>query len=726
MAGDPMTTWSEWDKAHWRQGSGYVDWWQILEPSGISKATDGLRNVSTVENPFLLNVFRSATNTQSPQALVKQSGSSSEASAKIPSLPLASPTEHPSRLLSDAGDGDRESAQNQLRAIFGPEDFSLVPIPTFADNGEEFVNTIVNPKDKNWLPEQGELPVLDDPETVIVGVIDTGIPLYHNRFFTNDGNSRVLAAWNQGAEAMKGGADALSVQEYLPFGRELLQKEIEQAKQDHATQEGFNEALGLVDLKNIFGRRDLAHRTAHGAHVLDTAAGYAPSDPLARKIKIIAVNLPHRITLGQAGEFLDLFVAYGLLRISHLANAIWEKSAAAHSWPSIKKLRLVVNLSYGRQAGSKDGQDLLPDFRRLVPHTTLGGKLEFDMVLPSGNDNLARRNAEFLLKGGEKQAVLWRILPEDRSSNYIEIWSDQYTTNGEEQDLAGPIPLAIELEGPDGVTTGLQAGVHGEAKKFGEVGRIYCERVPSDGVTSRFKYLICLAPTLRNGPSWKKVVPAGDWKVTLKHKNADPTEELRVRAAIQTDQSLLPAGGSGLSSYFVDPEYVRFDRDTGRANDIHGPHGGGLTAEAKRVKQSGTLNASAVGDAVMAIAGYRRSDGRVADYSAAGFQAGTNHEAPVVALVSDDGAAHLGTMGASARDGGVAFLSGTSFATAQATRILAEHYAGLPNQAGNHGPQILEALVNQSAEDPHAGAVSELKAKHGRIPSPVRPRVSRM
>ena len=74
------------------------------------------------------------------------------------------------------------------------------------------------PKDEDdWetTPDEvvARLPTLPD-DTVIVGVIDTGVALGHRAFRFSEGASRVIASWQQTARFEHQG------QRYLPFGEE--------------------------------------------------------------------------------------------------------------------------------------------------------------------------------------------------------------------------------------------------------------------------------------------------------------------------------------------------------------------------------------------------------------------------------------------------------------------------------------------------------------------------
>lgn len=56
-------------------------------------------------------------------------------------------------------------------------------------------------------------------KSVIVGVIDAGIALSHERFRRPGGGTRILSAWSQGGK--------WAGQTHLPFGRELMQADID-------------------------------------------------------------------------------------------------------------------------------------------------------------------------------------------------------------------------------------------------------------------------------------------------------------------------------------------------------------------------------------------------------------------------------------------------------------------------------------------------------------------
>ena len=106
---------------------------------------------------------------------------------------------------------------------------------------------------------------------------------------------------------------------------------------------------------------------------------------------------------------------------------------------------------------------------------------------------------------------------------------------------------------------------------------------------------------------------------------------------------------------------------------------GKIEEDSTYIKRAGTMNASTAHQSVIRVAGYRHSDGRPALYSATGFSSSdpsmNNPNVamhPTLALPSEDTPALFGTLAAGSADGSVMAARGTSFASAQATRLVAK------------------------------------------------------
>lgn len=602
------------------------------------------------------------------------------------------------------------------------------PVPKFAWNSE------FEPGDdsSSWEPPS-ELKWNPSDSTVIVGIIDTDIALGHRSTrLPGSGNTRILASWQQSAVPpgeynTKG--KARMKKNNLPFGRELLADEIDDLLEEHSIggrangwldEEAFNRAAGLVDFRNIYGHRGLARRAAHGTHVLDRAAGYDPSaigydpskdDHRAEEVRIIVVNLPPREVVGLSGSFLEVYIAMGIARIIEVAKG-FDPNAP-----------VIVNLSFGKQAGPRDGSGLIA---RLIETINKGRELENGdhqpgrntsgrhryidkgtvyLTIPAGNDNLERGNAVAKLHklGDPKNRMIlpWRILPEDQSSNYVEIWSDKFDAD---DIIDQKIPLKISIKLPNGLSWGasldkswqdLHENLRGDdsedvdnvfRKKIEDIARVYCKlvkvKIAPEGARQEYRihYFICSAPTLVQHPH-SATAPAGLWNIELENMTG---KELSVFANVQTDQSVMPDGVTGLRSYFDDVRYRRFDETTGRRTDTY-PYPGNEEPirEREGSARHGTLNALSINkDYSILTAGYRATDGAPAHYSGTGRSPSLKDDespfpdAPTLALVTDDGPAHPGVLSAGSRDGSAVAMQGTSTAAPQITREIAERIAG--------------------------------------------------
>ncbi len=665
------------------------------------------------------------------------------------------------RQIAQAGLNAGQSPLLGPPALGSADYSSIAPVPAYALNhpcaGKPDFAAHLD-AEKSWLPDPGKLPDLPD-ETVIVGVIDVGIPLGHNRWRNPDGSSRILAAWQ-----MPGEWSGLS-QPYLPFGRELYRDDIDRLLAEYSggsltgwlDEAGFNAATGTLDMEHVKGPRDLAGRHSHGAHVLDAAAGCSP-EPAGNaeaafrdRVRIITVNIPGSGIFGASGTYLDDYMIYAVQRITDLADAIWLKNHPgfdpAADWAEPVGYPVVLNLSFGKQAGSKDTLDRFPNtLSRFHQAREAARLMPVRVVMPVGNDNLLRCNAYLEPMPGETLSLDWRVSPQDQSSNFVEIW----TRNQDGSDCA---PLELALVPPGGDDTGFQVRV-GQPEHYselGDYGRIYCQQIDegdSDGGGAsrrKFRYVLCTAPTARaagDGPT----APAGVWKIRVKNRS---DSQIQCVLSVQTDQQVLPGRPVNLRSYFDDPGYRVFDED-GHLVESYGyppePVGNDDLEYDTPVRRHGTMNASVTHGAVARVAGYRVSDGRPAPYSATGRGStggeddGTalghqryhdRRSEPNAALPTEDGPAHFGILAAGSANGSVTAMSGTSFASSQATRVVAE---ALVAGIGNSGSQQILSVLGHAAERrcgdgwPHGNAMSAGHGQvlgSGRIASPLSPRVSR-
>ncbi|MGV6849988.1 MAG: hypothetical protein ACWA5A_16575 [Marinibacterium sp.] len=640
--------------------------------------------------------------------------------------------------------GYREVAA-ATRAVFGDK----VPLPDAVTNAgfEAHMDSA------DWLPPMDGITadMLPPDDAVIVGVIDTAIAVGHQRFLEKDGaGTRFLAAWQQSgppAGAVVNGV--FQDQPYLPFGREILKPEIDRLLAEcraggGALDEGeFNHRAGLVDMINLHGQRELNFEVAHGTHVLDTASGFDITDPevsadmLARR-PLIAVTLPNQFLIGPSGNYLEYFVIHAVQRIVDLADAFWQrrqdlvgKCGNRSGYP------IVINLSYGLQAGPKDGTMVFETFvTRLTEARLRDGKSPVRVVLPAGNANLDKGNAVGRAGGGTDApfAVDWHLQPEDQTPNFLEIWSGELTG-------PDPRPMKLRVTLPDGTHNDLSAGADGEVLDFGTHARVYAREVTGSALrfddtqqvqaapTRRQNYILCTAPTQSHQPGAPQT-PSGKWRIEIVVDEADP---LDIYAGVQTDQSYLPGQAVGLLAYLDDARYEPLDGQ-GDEKDTYLYSPRDLTpdeadqeplASEGPLQRKGTLNAIASLQNAVVVAGFRRSDGQPATYSSTASppDLALGRGAPTASFPSDDGPAHDGMLAAGSRSGSVVRLQGTSFATAAATRLVADrleswtgdpHWLHVPG-----GPADIRALA-EAAEttNRYTHKVFAAKSGLGRVPMP--------
>ena len=654
------------------------------------------------------------------------------------------------------------------------------------------------------LPGKGSAKLPDDmkvPEdTVIAGVVDVGIPLGHHATRLPNGKTRILAAWQQTANrvAQDGTPDNKANQFYLPSGREVLADEINNALQvlsspdprtGYLDEEEFNRRLGLEDYTTPFGQRDLGQRASHGAHVLGTSVGMDPDDDRAGRTRIIAVNMPDRSLVGHSAQFLEYFAIHGIMRVVMLADALWDKQHGKTSTSDLQSFPIVINLSFGKQASSRDGLDPLTRFlQELNDFRATQKRRPVILSLPAGNENLNRGNIRSRIPAGAEVTFDWRVQPEDQSANFVEIWSDHRAVEEDEES-----PLAIELRAPNSLPSVMAGGKHHEVLDYslapsgadvseiqnGLLARVYSERQQSSSTSlptqaahrdTLEEQIISVLQSFQNGdaagsveldedrasherPSLSRqfyliatkqtalfedtpVAPSGVWRIRLRNRSEKP---IMAYVNIQSDQTEHPRLVVNQRSYFERPEYVRFD-ETGRPVDTATYPLDGSRPEVTDIspvlRRHGTINALGFTKESFLAAGHRDSDGRMAPYSSSGlFRASSGGPLPKREQSRKEGAAPFVSF--PTRDGAAHY--GTLASGSRDGTCVAQE--GTSFAAAQLTRRLIELFLDDRNADAEAilaceaqaeeargvfpGRAVQLKMGHGRLGNPVRPRVAR-
>jgi hypothetical protein len=543
------------------------------------------------------------------------------------------------------------------------------------------------------------------PGTVIIGIIDDGIPFAHERFRKADGTTRVESVWVQ---------HGLSADVPIGFdnGFEVLKADIDNylatcRQGDAIDEDEIYRRAGVADFTRD-GRKSLAWRASHGAHVMDVACGWDPEE--APDWRIICVQLPTATTADSSGASLAPYAVKALEYIRNRAQAI---AGPGQSLP------VVVNFSYGLLAGPHDGTHAIElAFDRILrQHNTTPGNKPMRVVIPSGNSHLARAHATVSFQANGDEATLpLRVLPDDLTPSFVEIWLPPAAAAGNRVELT--------IATPHGDTSPPLEENDSFILQYDVAGKVLCEaRYHSyPAPTGRGMFLISLQPTMRIESEnslvpTDPVAPAGLWNLTL--RNIGLSSHEAVEAWVQRDDAPVGYPRRGRQSYFDAPSYR-----------IYGHDGDPLEEDdpACPVKRAGSINAIATGKDTIVIGGLLRKELRPPDYSAGGpittpVGAASPHRCgPDALTVSDDSTVRLGVLAAGTRSGSVIAMNGTSVAAPLITRWIAGELA-----AGRQGNR---KAVWKLAHDKEAALLapkpSPERGGAGRAPLPPhRPKIGR-
>jgi hypothetical protein len=414
---------------------------------------------------------------------------------------------------------------------------------------------------------------------------------------------------------------------------------------------------------------------------------------------------------------------------------------------------VVINFSYGMQAGPKDGwHDFEAALRGFIEARRAEGK-QVRVVMPVGNDNTDRCAASRVLgKAGEKDPqtyfdaeetldLPWRILPADGTSNFVEIWSGSLSRNDATNALAN---LALDVTPPGQGRLAVGTLGDGTFHDLGDYARVYSRIKRGAADSYRIALLVCVGPTLEYGNTLPEA-PAGKWTIRIKYSQPVATD---FSLFIQSDQSAVKGSKSGRRSYFDHSAYRVYDSSGRLADTFHvepgvTPVSNDDYATYGPVQRHSTHNAiSSLGmEEVLCIAGYDDLTGYPAVYSstADGDKSRLGgRNAPSVSLPSENADSLFGLLASGSRDGSRAFYRGTSMAAALASRAIVEAILAHTGQGGllPGTESWLRARAEAEEQKPRTDHWDQpsnwpdkvpQKSGAGRLPAPDRPdRIGRL
>lgn len=595
------------------------------------------------------------------------------------------------------------------------------------------VQTVQNNSDMTLPQLDGKIPTDNmQKDDVIVAVIDDSIAPGHVRFRDKSGSTRVKWFWNMAAQFDQ------SVQEpdvtKPPFGQEYYWSQLcDKIDESNNDEWAVSKATQVIDFAAPDGPRGAALRASHGTHILDVAAGerVGDSDDLLDRMPILAVNLPNRTVRDTSGKYLEFYIINAIQRILDITDAMWQdRFPGETNGAGESGFRVVINISFGFTAGPKNGQQLLDRYIRSIKRERSGGILGDDQTtsvgqsipqifFPCGNDYLSRtaaqicvnpkpscatdvQNEAVLVQNLENvETILWRVLPDDHTSSFMEIWFNDQSTEmpfpSVEIGLAPP-GHPVQMGGPIAYGQTRDLVLNGQI-----IGRMTANQFPYHDVNGDVTDLvrpwihIALAPTF-NDIDPNRFVASGAWNLVVANSGSDP---INLDLFIQRDDSIRVGRTGGRQSYFDCEGFDPYDK-FGRLE---------LSDCDPVIKKSGTINALACLPSdigyVNVIGAFDKTTKRLAPYSSAGpgFLGGSNtgrvrfdYAAP-----GDESPVRSGILAAGSGSGGAAAWSGTSVACAIAAGSYARQLL-----TGNNVPG--QVLLNRKGTEP----TSEM-AHHGEV-----------
>lgn len=286
-------------------------------------------------------------------------------------------------------------------------------------------------------------PLSLDGSGVLVGIVDSGIDIFHPDFRNEDGTTRIRELWDQTVPN--------ETESFFNRGRIF-------------TSEDINRALAEND--RSFPSRDLS---GHGTHVAGIAAGNGRASQGRQKGVAPASSL---LIVKLGNVFPE-----GFPRTTELMLGMEYCVRRSMEW----QLPLAMNISFGNSYGSHDGTSLLETYI-----DNLAGLGRTTICIGSGNEGNKGRHTSGTLNATQTTQIELAVAPSETSLN-LQIWKNYVDT------------FRIRLLAPSGNDIFLTArapGVHndildstqllwylGEPSPYSTSQEIYLEMLPVPGNT---------------------------------------------------------------------------------------------------------------------------------------------------------------------------------------------------------------------------------------------------
>ncbi len=263
------------------------------------------------------------------------------------------------------------------------------------------------------VPPLWEAPNKLSGKNVLVAIIDSGIDYSHPDFRNEDGTTRILYLWDQtGITASKESSEPLEVESGILY-----------------TSEDINRALLAGNRMEQLRIVDEIDPSGHGTHVAGIACGNGrASRGINRGVAYESTMLIVKLGSSVSGSF---------PKTTQLMTAVDFSIRIAIK----ERLPLVINISFGNNYGSHDGNSLLEQYLNSVANLW-----EVSIVVGTGNEGAERGHAAGKLsmspQGNPLPQTIELSVGGGETSINVQLWKNFYDE------------FDVEVIAPDGQSTG--------------------------------------------------------------------------------------------------------------------------------------------------------------------------------------------------------------------------------------------------------------------------------
>lgn len=491
-------------------------------------------------------------------------------------------------------------------------------------------------------PPADDAAPLEAAGNLLLGIIDHGCPFAHQELRASPSMTRMHALWDQDPhpDFLRAGA---ARPRGFGYGSELTNIALNAYMASSGTPLNEDRCYALA------GYEPMRLRTCHGAHVLGLMAGASPSRSLvygrresgatdrAGAAPVVFVQLPRNVLQAPYGPSVERALVDGVQYV--LGHARTD-------------MRVVITIDYGQYLGPHDGSSWVELALREQVGAARKRGIDLHLVFPTGNGREDRTHLDILPLAAEESAELaWHVPLDNGVPTHAELWFR--------------VPLAhlrTEIWAPDAPDQRLEITRPG-VWVWPHAHSPACVAVAQDLPRDRgSRVLLRVAPTASRGAR-QPAAPAGRWGIRLtatRHHASLPKAD--VYAAFGHPNPGMPKRSN-------QPFLIPIRRTCIRGDEM--------------------LIGTGCGSGNWLVGGYVRRTGQPAAYAARGPSRGGLRGAfnADALAISEESAALPGVVGIANRSGGYYRLSGTSVATPQAARELAQCGRLHPRiQSGTNSP----------------------------------------